>query len=176
MLIIWHQGIAKLKHQYTSIRIWSTDAKYWLGRGATGTQSLLVAVQMYSHFGRQSGSFSQTQHRFIIWSSNPIPRYLPREGEVPGLGVKLELQLPVYTTVTATPGPSCVCNLHHSAWQCQILNPLSEARDQTWIILMDTRWVHCHRATMGIPTKEDIQCGKGVQCHSLSRKCRSNLF
>ena len=24
-----------------------------------------------------------------------------------------------------------VCNLHHSSWQCRILNPLSEARDQT---------------------------------------------
>ena len=26
-------------------------------------------------------------------------------------------------------GPSYVCHLHHSSWQCQILNPLSEARD-----------------------------------------------
>ena len=30
------------------------------------------------------------------------------------------------------PDPSCVCNLHHhSSQQLQILNPLSEARDQT---------------------------------------------
>ena len=29
---------------------------------------------------------------------------------------------------TATPDPSCICNLHHSLWQCWILNPLSEAR------------------------------------------------
>ena len=27
--------------------------------------------------------------------------------------------------------PSCVCNLHHSSRQRQILNPLGEARDQT---------------------------------------------
>ena len=26
---------------------------------------------------------------------------------------------------------SHVCNLHHSSWQCWILTPLSEARDQT---------------------------------------------
>ena len=32
---------------------------------------------------------------------------------------------------------SCVCDLHHSSWQCQILNTLSGARDQT-CILMDT--------------------------------------
>ena len=30
---------------------------------------------------------------------------------------------------TATPDPSRVCDLHHSSGQCQILNPLSEARD-----------------------------------------------
>uniref|UniRef100_A0A8D1VUY0 Myosin light chain 1/3, skeletal muscle isoform n=1 Tax=Sus scrofa TaxID=9823 RepID=A0A8D1VUY0_PIG len=29
------------------------------------------------------------------------------------------------------PDPSHICNLHHSSGQCQILNPLSEARDQT---------------------------------------------
>jgi len=33
------------------------------------------------------------------------------------------------TKATTTPDPSC--NLHHSSRQCQILNPLSEARDRT---------------------------------------------
>ena len=53
------------------------------------------------------------------------------------LGVKLEMQLPAYATATATPDPSCVCNLHHSSWQHRILNPLSKASNQTGI-LMDT--------------------------------------
>ena len=57
--------------------------------------------------------------------------------EVPGLGVESELQLPAYTTVIATPGLSCDYALHHSSWQHQFLNPLSEVRDQTRI-LMDT--------------------------------------
>ena len=57
--------------------------------------------------------------------------------EVPRLGVKSELQLPVYTTATATQDPSQVCDLHHSSQQHQILNSLSEARDGT-CILMDT--------------------------------------
>ena len=43
----------------------------------------------------------------------------------------------VYTTATAMPEPSCVCNLHHSSWQHRMLNPLSEARDRT-CVLMDT--------------------------------------
>ena len=32
---------------------------------------------------------------------------------------------------------NCVCDLHYSSWQRRILNPLSEARDQT-CILKDT--------------------------------------
>ena len=39
-----------------------------------------------------------------------------------------------YTTATAMPDPSCVCDLHHSSRQCWILNPLSEARDRTRIL------------------------------------------
>ena len=51
--------------------------------------------------------------------------------EAPGLGVESELQLQIYTTDTATLDPSHICNLCSSLWQCWILNPLSEARDQT---------------------------------------------
>ena len=49
--------------------------------------------------------------------------------EVPKLGVELELQLLTYTKAMATWNLSGVCNLHHSSWQCQILNLLSGARD-----------------------------------------------
>ena len=51
--------------------------------------------------------------------------------EVPRLGVELELQLPAYAIATATPDPSCICNLRCSLWQCQILNQMSETRDRT---------------------------------------------
>ena len=36
---------------------------------------------------------------------------------------------------TATLDPSHVCNLHHSSRQRWILNPLSEARDRTCILM-----------------------------------------
>ena len=52
----------------------------------------------------------------------------------------VELQLPAYTTAIATWDPSHVCDLHHSSWQCRILNPLSKARNWT-CVLMDTSWV-----------------------------------
>ena len=45
--------------------------------------------------------------------------------EVPRLGVVATTT----ATATATPGQSHICDLHHSPWQHQILNPLSRARD-----------------------------------------------
>ena len=59
--------------------------------------------------------------------------------KVPSLGVEWELQLPAYTT--ATQDPSLICDLHHSSQQYRILNPLSEARDQTRN-LMDISQIH----------------------------------
>ena len=72
--------------------------------------------------------------------------------EVPRLGTELELQLLAYenATATATQDLSLIFNLHHSSQQYRILNPLSEARDQTHI-LMDTSWVHYCRALTGTP-------------------------
>ena len=70
--------------------------------------------------------------------------------EVPRLEVESELQLPAYGTATAKRDPSHVCNLHHSSQQHWILNPLSEARDRT-CILMDTSWIHFHGARVGNP-------------------------
>ena len=54
--------------------------------------------------------------------------------DVPRLGVKLELQSLAYTTATEMPDLSHVCHLHHRSWQCWILNPLSEARNQTCVL------------------------------------------
>ena len=94
--------------------------------------------------------------------SDQIPHFLPpppffaflrshpRHMEVPRLGVKSELQLPAYTTATAMQDPSHIRDLHHSPWQHQILNPLSNARDQNRIFI-DTNWVHYHWATTGSP-------------------------
>ena len=41
------------------------------------------------------------------------------------------MQLQAYSGATATQDMSCVCDLHHSLQQHQILNQLWEARDQT---------------------------------------------
>ena len=59
--------------------------------------------------------------------------------EVPRFGVELDLQPLAYAT--ATQDLSHVWDLHHSSWQCQILNPLREAGDRTHI-RMDPSQVH----------------------------------
>ena len=58
-------------------------------------------------------------------------------------GLKSELQLLASTTATAMWDLSLVFDLHHSLWQRQILNPLSEAEDGT-CVLMDPRRVCYH--------------------------------
>ena len=67
--------------------------------------------------------------------------------KIPRLGVKSEL---AYTTAIATPDLSHVCELHHSSRQRRVLNPLSEARDQT-CHLMFTSQIHFLCATVGTP-------------------------
>ena len=59
--------------------------------------------------------------------------------EVPRLESEVESELQLLAYITATPDLSHVYDLYHSSGQRQILNPLSEARDQTHI-LMDTIW------------------------------------
>ena len=55
--------------------------------------------------------------------------------------IYMYIYIGVYGYIYEYTAPSCICDLHHSSWQCQIPNPLSEARNQTRV-LMDTSWVH----------------------------------
>ena len=48
------------------------------------------------------------------------------------------------------PDPSRICDLHHSSRQSQILNPLSEARDQICNLRVPSR-IRFHCATTGTP-------------------------
>ena len=74
----------------------------------------------------------------------PHLRYM----EVPRLGVESELQLPAYTTATATRDPSCICNLYHSSRQCrmdssQVPDPLSHNGNSLPVFLSSTifNWI-----------------------------------
>ena len=68
--------------------------------------------------------------------------------EVPRLGVESELQLPAYTTATAPQ------ELSHKL-QCRMPHPLSEATDQTHI-LMDTNQIRFCWAMTGTPRSSNF--------------------
>ena len=72
---------------------------------------------------------------FLFFVKGPHPRHM----EIPRLGFESELQLLAYSTATAIPDPSPICNLYHNSGQCRILNPLSEARDQTCLLMGTSR-------------------------------------
>ena len=67
--------------------------------------------------------------------------------EVPKLGIESELQMLACTTATAMQDLRHICDLHECR---QILNPLSEARDQTHHLMVPSR-IYFHCATMETP-------------------------
>ena len=87
---------------------------------------------------------------FVCFVLSCLFRVILAAMEFPRLRIESELQPPAYARATATSDLSRVCNLHHSSQQCWILNPLSEARDRTWV-LMDASQIHFHWATTGTP-------------------------
>ena len=72
--------------------------------------------------------------------------------EVARLGVQSELQLPVYTTVIATQDLNCIWDLRHSPQQCWVLNPLSEARYWTCILMVASQ-IRFHCPMTGTPIR-----------------------
>ena len=86
----------------------------------------------------------------LVWVFLPFFFFLRvhlQHMEIPRLGVKSELQLPAHTAAIGTWVPSLICNLPHSSRQCQMLNPLCGARDQT-SILMD---ISCAKPQRELP-------------------------
>ena len=55
--------------------------------------------------------------------------------KVSRLGVESELQLQAYATAMAMQDLSRICDLYCSLWQRWTHNPLSEVRDQTYIVV-----------------------------------------
>ena len=100
---------------------------------------------------------------FFFLGRHPLHMHIPR------LGVESELQPLADTTAMATPDLRHVCDLHHSSQQPQILNPVSEARDQTHI-LMDTSQIPFCWATTGTPCRWILN----LLCHS--RNSHNALF
>ena len=131
----------------TNRELWK-DEKFSCETGQLGLTGLPPTLNSFELLGNVRQRLFPFFLPFFPSSLPPFPLlftfYLKK---VPSLGVESELQLLAYTT--ATQDPIRVCDLHHSSWQCRILNPLSRARDQTRI-LVDASQVYYHRATTGI--------------------------
>ena len=115
-LVATHTGLP------TITRLWHADHYFFgLSLSLVKTQDLGSSLPLSppnSLFSSSSSSFFY----FVFLGS-----YLWHM-EVPRLGVELELRLLATATATAMQDPSCVCDLHHSSRQGQILNVLIEAR------------------------------------------------
>ena len=75
--------------------------------------------------------------------------------EVPRLGDESELQLLAYTTAMATWDLSRICDLHYSPQQHRILNPLSEARNLTLVLMVTSQVCYrFHLTVMGLPRRQ----------------------
>ena len=125
--------------------VWSSD-----GAGLLGTcwQSRLIVIFVL-YFFRICTAWLLFFF-FFSFFLGPNLQHL----EVPRLGVEPELQLPAMATATAIamPDPSNICNLYLQLTVMPIVKLLSEARDQT-CILMDTIWVCYCWITMGTPVQ-----------------------
>ena len=89
-----------------------------------------------------SVKYFKNESSFILFYFSLFLSFLgshPWHMEVLRLGLSSELQLPAFTTTTAMWDLSCVCDPYHRSQQRQILNPLSEARDQTHNLVVPSR-------------------------------------
>ena len=119
--VIWGIRMVKHKHMKVSNQRFTSRSYWW-------PVFIMLSVFFFFFFFRAPVAYGSFQTR----------------------GIKSETQLQAYTTVIAARDQSCICDLHHSSQQHQILNPQSDARDGT-CILMDTSWIHFCWATMLTP-------------------------
>ena len=129
--IVWQGNLPVGEEEVRNCR-WGIADALTFTRCQDSSQSLPTPIYIY------------TINILVFLGLNPCHMQVPR------LGVKSELQLPVYNTATTTWDPICVCNLHQSSQQCWIFNPLSKARNQT-SMLMDANRILFHCSTTGTP-------------------------
>ena len=94
-----------------------------------------MSQQQHEHYSDNARSLiccvtRELQKYIFFFLSIFFFRAIPSTYGSSWVGVESKLQLPVYTAATETQDPSHICDLDCSFRQCQILNPLSKARDR----------------------------------------------
>lgn len=73
--------------------------------------TLMGMPRWYSHFGKQFGDFWKSETKFNIFSTNPIPRYLPKINENPDLDLHKHLYMNVENLfITTKTGKLLTCH------------------------------------------------------------------
>ena len=111
--------------------------------------SLYACLPKRAHFRFRNYTFS-TPYKFFFFFFFFFLGAHARHMYVPRLEIQQEPPPPAYSTAIAMQDLSCVCDLHCSSWQCRNLNPLSETRYWT-CILVDPSWVHYPWSTTELP-------------------------
>ena len=132
---LWWEGLSSALEVFSSIPFPYFSCPFTLANVPWGDKNTMVKNTCT---GRRWQMWAQRRKKALLFFCFLEPHLWHMD--VSRLGVKSELQLPAYTTATATWDPSCVCDLYHSSRQCQILNSLSKARDRTRI-LMNPNWI-----------------------------------
>ena len=131
---IWLSKLKKLIHVIRAQNLWNWDFTFWW---LALIYILRIAFclrskdHQFSKIHRNLNELIQSFFFFLLFMAAPVA--YSRSQARGWIGAVAE----ACATATATLDPSCMCDLCHSLWQCQIFNPLCEGRD--WIcILMDT--------------------------------------
>ena len=113
------------------------------------TQSKKI-VNTYTKYSKIPVLFFFFFFFFAFWFLGLHLRHI----NVPSLGAESELYLPAYATTRAMQDSSHIFNLYHRQWW--IPDPLSEASDQTHIIMVPSHICFCC-TTMGTPDSSIIK-------------------
>ena len=143
----------------------SATSTWGCGPFASPPESLILKRPRRGGRGRRLSRAKQSEVLFFCGGRHTLKR---KTMDVPSLSVKSEPQLPAYTTARATLDPSRVCDLHHSSWQRQILNPLSRARDRTCILMYIVRLVSAQ-------PRRELQSEVLLMYNALYKKCETIL-
>ena len=154
-----HKGTPRGKHFYRS-GVWMGCVVGWTGSGwSMNLKEGDQGKDLWSWFGLSGAIYINT---FLSFSRDTPAAC--GDSEAKDL---IRAVAAGYARDTAMWDPSRVCNLHHNSRQCQILTPLSKAKDRT-CVLVDIRFINCW-ATVGtlsfLILKEVLGPGSDL-CHS----------
>ena len=130
MILSIHDSVFHLHYQLFNVILSLNSTLYF-------SKYLHISHLMFTILCKE-GSTGSIQCFFFFWSFCLFIATPEAYGGSQARG-PIRLQPPAHTTATKMQDPSHVRDLHHSSQQHRILNPPSEARDQTHNLMVPSR-------------------------------------